>query len=148
MRVPNLTALRAEAGLTQSQLSERSGVSKDTISKLESGEHAKAQAVTTAKLAHGLGVRSEILSAEDSLAQDDSHNGRCGRAVEDRIELFEIGKDLDEHRLGLLLEVGRQFRAAYSVEAGTEPAHYESAQSPPRHGPPAGITSVKEEIGS
>lgn len=50
---------------------------------------------------------------------------RSVRAVEDRIELFEIGKDLDEHRLGLLLEVGRQLRTAYSVEAGTEPAHYE-----------------------
>lgn len=148
MRVPNLAALRAQEGLTQSQLSELSGVSKNTISKLESGERPKAQAITTAKLAHGLGVRSEILSGEDSLAQDDSHNGRCGRAVEDRIELFEISKDLDEHRLGLLLEVGRQLRAAYSVEASTEPAHYESAQSPPRHGSTAGIASVKEEIGA
>lgn len=73
---------------------------------------------------------------------------RSVRAVEDRIELFEIGKDLDEHRLGLLLEVGRQLRTAYSVEAGTEPAHYESAQSVPRHGPTAAIASVNEEIGS
>ena len=74
-------------------------------------------------------------------------NSKLARAVQDRIELFEIGKDLDEHRLGLLLEVGRQLRAASSVEAGAEPAHHEPAESATHQEPTASIARVKEEIG-
>lgn len=67
------------------------------------------------------------------------------RAVEDRIELFEIGKDLDEHRLGLLLEVGRQLRAASSMDVAPDPTQYEPTES--AHGAKASIPSFTEEIG-
>lgn len=130
MKVPNLAALRARAGLSQSQLSELSGVSKDTISKLESGERPKAQAVTTAKLADGLGVRSEVLSGESVFPRDDSRNGRCASAVEKRMELFEIGKDLDEIGVELLLDLARELSLASTARqiASADPSSHPQPQ--------------------
>lgn len=56
MQVPRLEELRTKAFLTQDSLAARSGVSRDTISKLETGERVNAHARTVAKLAKALNV--------------------------------------------------------------------------------------------
>lgn len=58
---------RADAGLTISQLAERAGVSRDTISKAEKGQHS-LQAGTLSKVARALG-----LSASQLLAEEERH---------------------------------------------------------------------------
>jgi transcriptional regulator with XRE-family HTH domain len=70
-RRPILKALRmarADAGLTISELAERAGVSRDTISNAEKGRHG-LQATTLHKLAAALGrAPSELLAEEERLA--------------------------------------------------------------------------------
>jgi transcriptional regulator with XRE-family HTH domain len=70
-RRPILKALRmarADAGLTISELAERAGVSRDTISNAEKGRHG-LQATTLHKLATALGkAPSELLAEEERLA--------------------------------------------------------------------------------
>jgi transcriptional regulator with XRE-family HTH domain len=70
-RRPILKALRmarADAGLTISELAERAGVSRDTISNAEKGRHG-LQATTLHKLAAALGkTPSELLAEEERLA--------------------------------------------------------------------------------
>lgn len=57
---------RADAGLTISQLAEKAGVSRDTISKAEKGRH-NLQAGTLSKVARALGMTaSELLAEEES----------------------------------------------------------------------------------
>ena len=59
---------RADAGLTISELAERAGVSRDTISNAEKGRHG-LQATTLHKVARALGkVPSELLAEEERLA--------------------------------------------------------------------------------
>ncbi len=59
---------RADAGLTISELAERAGVSRDTISNAEKGRHG-LQATTLHKLAAALGrTPSELLAEEERLA--------------------------------------------------------------------------------
>src|SRR5215213_3005780 len=72
-----LKEFREEAGMTVRELSERSGVSEDTITKIENG-HRKGRSMTLRKLAKALkvtphqlspqqfdqGVESEMLSQE------------------------------------------------------------------------------------
>jgi transcriptional regulator with XRE-family HTH domain len=69
-RRPILKALRmarADAGLTISELAERAGVSRDTISNAEKGRHG-LQATTLHKVARALGkVPSELLAEEERL---------------------------------------------------------------------------------
>jgi transcriptional regulator with XRE-family HTH domain len=60
-----LKELREEAMLTVRELSERSGVSEDTITKIENG-HRKGRSMTLRKLAKALGVRLHELSPEHS----------------------------------------------------------------------------------
>ncbi len=55
-----LKALRAERGLTQRQLSAKSGVAQDAISKLERGER-EPQMRTVRKLANALAVKPYVL---------------------------------------------------------------------------------------
>ena len=55
MDLPHLRGLRQRAVLSQEQLAERSGVARDTISKLETGQR-KAYPTTIRKLAVGLEV--------------------------------------------------------------------------------------------
>lgn len=58
---------RADAGLTISELAERAGVSRDTISNAEKGRHG-LQATTLHKVARALGkVPSELLAEEERL---------------------------------------------------------------------------------
>jgi transcriptional regulator with XRE-family HTH domain len=71
IRRPTLKALRmarADAGLTISELARRAGVSRDTISNAERGEHS-LQASTLHKVARALGkTPSELLAEEERLA--------------------------------------------------------------------------------
>lgn len=57
MKVTRLAELRAKALLTQEALAARSGVHRNTISKLETGERGAAHAKTAMKLAKALGVQ-------------------------------------------------------------------------------------------
>ena len=60
MDLPHLRGLRQRAVLSQEQLAERSGVARDTISKLETGRR-KAYPTTIRKLAAGLEVEPGLL---------------------------------------------------------------------------------------
>ena len=60
MDLPHLRDLRQRAVLSQEQLAERSGVARDTISKLETGRR-KAYPTTIRKLAAGLEVEPGLL---------------------------------------------------------------------------------------
>ena len=58
---------RKESGLSQSQLSEKSGVKLNTIQKLETGANgiSGAKAITIYALAKALGCTMESLTAEE-----------------------------------------------------------------------------------
>jgi transcriptional regulator with XRE-family HTH domain len=58
--LPHLRDARMRAVLSQEQLAERSGVARDTISKLETGRR-KAYPTTIRKLAAGLEVEPQLL---------------------------------------------------------------------------------------
>ena len=60
MDLPHLRGLRRRAVLSQGQLAEKSGVARDTISKLETGQR-KAYPSTIRKLAAGLEVKPQLL---------------------------------------------------------------------------------------
>jgi transcriptional regulator with XRE-family HTH domain len=58
--IPHLRSFRRQAIMSQEELAERSGVARDTISKLESGRR-KAYPTTIRKLAAGLDVEPQLL---------------------------------------------------------------------------------------
>jgi transcriptional regulator with XRE-family HTH domain len=60
MDLPRLRRIRQGAVMSQEELAERSGVARDTISKLETGRRG-AYPSTIRKLAAGLEVRPQIL---------------------------------------------------------------------------------------
>lgn len=60
MDLPHLRGFRRRAVMSQDQLAEKSGVARDTISKLETGRR-KAYPSTIRKLAGGLEVEPQIL---------------------------------------------------------------------------------------
>ena len=60
MDIPHLRSFRRQAIMSQEELAERSGVARDTISKLESGRR-KAYPTTIRKLAAGLDVEPQML---------------------------------------------------------------------------------------
>lgn len=60
MDLPHLRRFRQQAVMSQEQLAQRSGVARDTISKLEVG-HRKAYPSTIRKLAEGLEVEPQLL---------------------------------------------------------------------------------------
>ena len=60
MDLPHLRSFRQRAIMSQEELAERSGVARDTISKLESGRR-KAYPTTIRKLAAGLDVEPQLL---------------------------------------------------------------------------------------
>jgi transcriptional regulator with XRE-family HTH domain len=60
MDLPHLRGLRQRAVLSQEQLAEKSGVARDTISKLETGRR-KAYPTTIRKLAASLEVEPQML---------------------------------------------------------------------------------------
>ncbi len=57
----NLKSIRQERKLTQEELSNRSGVGRVTISRLETGELKETTAGTLTKLAHALDVSIDKL---------------------------------------------------------------------------------------
>lgn len=81
MKVRRLEYCRSRAYLTQEALAARSGISRDTISKLESGERVNAHAKTVAKLAEALRVHTVEL--EGASSYDELYEGETimdGRA--------------------------------------------------------------------
>ncbi|MDP9426933.1 MAG: helix-turn-helix domain-containing protein [Actinomycetota bacterium] len=60
MDLPHLRDLRRRAIMSQEQLAEKSGVARDTISKLETGRR-KAYPTTIRKLAAGLNMVPQML---------------------------------------------------------------------------------------
>jgi len=60
MDMPHLRGFRQRAVMSQEQLAKKSGVARDTISKLEMG-HRKAYPTTVRKLAMGLDVEPQML---------------------------------------------------------------------------------------
>ncbi len=60
MDLPRLRLIRQGAVMSQEELAERSGVARDTISKLETGQR-RAYPSTIRKLALGLDVRPQML---------------------------------------------------------------------------------------
>jgi transcriptional regulator with XRE-family HTH domain len=87
---------RADAGLTISELAERAGVSRDTISHAEKGRHG-LQAATLHKIARALGkAPSELLAEEEKLAPK----------VESRSSLEPSFNDvLEEERLEAIYDI-------------------------------------------
>ena len=67
MDLPHLRSFRQRAVMSQEQLAEKSGVARDTISKLETGQR-RAYPSTIRKLAAGLEVEPRLLV-------DDEHPG-------------------------------------------------------------------------
>jgi transcriptional regulator with XRE-family HTH domain len=60
MDLPHLRSFRQRAVMSQEQLAEKSGVARDTISKLETGQRG-AYPSTIRKLAAGLEVEPQLL---------------------------------------------------------------------------------------
>jgi transcriptional regulator with XRE-family HTH domain len=60
MDLPRLRRIRQGAVMSQEELAERSGVARDTISKLETGQRG-AYPSTIRKLAAGLEIRPQML---------------------------------------------------------------------------------------
>ena len=81
MDLPHLRGLRRRAVLSQEQLAERSGVARDTISKLETGRR-KAYPVTVRKLAAGLDVEPRLLMGGVEYADEAEPPGGSGEERE------------------------------------------------------------------
>ena len=64
MDLPHLRSFRQRAVMSQEQLAEKSGVARDTISKLETGQR-KAYPSTIRKLAAGLEVEPQLLLGDE-----------------------------------------------------------------------------------
>ena len=64
MDLPYLRSFRQRAVMSQEQLAEKSGVARDTISKLETGQR-RAYPSTIRKLAAGLEVEPRLLLGEE-----------------------------------------------------------------------------------
>jgi transcriptional regulator with XRE-family HTH domain len=60
MDLPHLRSFRQRAVMSQEQLAEKSGVARDTISKLETGQR-RAYPSTIRKLAAGLDMEPQLL---------------------------------------------------------------------------------------
>jgi transcriptional regulator with XRE-family HTH domain len=76
---------RADAGLTISELAERAGVSRDTISHAEKGRHG-LQATTLHKIARALGkTPSELLAEEERLAPKVENRSLLEQSFEDAL---------------------------------------------------------------
>lgn len=79
MDIPHLRGLRQRAVMSQEQLAEKSGVARDTISKLETGRR-QAYPTTVRKLAAGLAVEPQLLmgGVEDIPEAPENKGGRIG----------------------------------------------------------------------
>lgn len=69
MNLPHLRNFRQRAVMSQDQLAQKSGVARDTISKLETGQR-QAYPSTIRKLAGGLEVEPQILLGNIEYIED------------------------------------------------------------------------------
>lgn len=108
VKVTRLEELRAKAFLTQESLAERSGVSRDTISKLETGERVNAHARTIAKLAKALNVepwelRTHLPPSEEPSVGSPEGKGTggvsLGRLLGDRRKNRKVQLEVNESQL-------------------------------------------------
>ncbi len=117
-----LKELREEAMMTVRELSERSGVSEDTITKIENG-HRKGRSMTLRKLAKALGVRPYQLSPEQFEQGAESE-------ILPQDELFGSGmananlpeNTIEDARIAYLLEaaIGRAYDVMRAIERPAE----------------------------
>lgn len=84
MDLPHLRGFRTRAVMSQEQLAEKSGVARDTISKLETGRR-RAYPSTIRKLAAGLEVEPRMLVGGVEYLEDDVV-ARAAPLVEDSNE--------------------------------------------------------------
>lgn len=82
----NLRRLRQHASLTQHELAARSGVSRPTIARIESGSQATASLDTIEALARALGVRSSELMDQE----EESGTELIGALLEEFLKLEKI----------------------------------------------------------
>jgi transcriptional regulator with XRE-family HTH domain len=80
--IPHLRSFRRQAILSQEELAERSGVARDTISKLESGRR-KAYPTTIRKLAAGLDVEPKLLLGGVEYLEEEPSDESTGRLSEE-----------------------------------------------------------------
>jgi transcriptional regulator with XRE-family HTH domain len=80
--IPHLRSFRRRAIMSQEELAERSGVARDTISKLESGRR-KAYPTTIRKLAAGLDVEPQLLLGGVEYLDEESRDESKGRPSEE-----------------------------------------------------------------
>lgn len=84
MDVPHLRRLRQQAVLSQQQLSQSSGVARDTVSKLETGRR-KAYPKTIQSLAASLGVEpQELIAVSDETISEGAPEPEDSRGREEK----------------------------------------------------------------
>ena len=77
MDLPRLRRIRQGAVMSQEELAERSGVARDTISKLETGRRG-AYPSTIRKLAAGLEVQPQMLMGGVEYLEESPETGSTG----------------------------------------------------------------------
>lgn len=80
MDLPRLRRIRQGAVMSQEELAERSGVARDTISKLETGQRG-AYPSTIRKLAAGLEVQPQMLMGGVEYLEEDSEAERSEKEL-------------------------------------------------------------------
>jgi transcriptional regulator with XRE-family HTH domain len=106
-----LRIARAEAGMTAGELAAKSGVARNTISRIERGV-VEPQAATLHKLAEALGLSVADLvggSWRDAFENSQRFRASAKERIEERLSLWETARDegtSDELRRRLLDEVG------------------------------------------
>ena len=83
MDLPHLRGLRRRAVMSQEDLAEKSGVARDTISKLETGQRG-AYPSTVRKLAAGLDVEPRMLLGGVEYLEEKSAEGPPEKPKDDR----------------------------------------------------------------
>jgi transcriptional regulator with XRE-family HTH domain len=81
--LPHLRGLRQRAVLSQEQLAEKSGVARDTISKLETGRR-KAYPTTIRKLAASLDVEPQMLLGGVEYTEAEPEEGSSEELADDK----------------------------------------------------------------
>ena len=85
MDLPRLRRIRQGAVMSQEELAERSGVARDTISKLETGRRG-AYPSTIRKLAAGLEVRPQMLMGGVEYLDESSEGERSEKDLPSKPE--------------------------------------------------------------
>ncbi|MGH3568110.1 MAG: helix-turn-helix domain-containing protein [Pseudonocardia sp.] len=115
----NLARLRSRRGLTQEELANASGVSVDTISRLERGARLAVRSGTLAALAEALGSSSGALIGLRPVEQDTQGAGQLRRAVR-ALDLPDFAEPADVLPLAELHEAAGVAWADYLAGRHTE----------------------------